>query len=67
MNGARAAPPIIGAGRWKPHCAVWAELNVVVAAEFRDGNLPARKDPLRRLSDGLPARGGIRNLPNTLP
>ena len=26
--------------------AVWAELNVVLADEFRDGNVPAMMDPL---------------------
>jgi hypothetical protein len=27
--------------------ALWAEMNVVVADEFRDGNVPALKDPVR--------------------
>ena len=30
----------------QPMLAVWAELNVVLADEFRDGNVPAMMDPL---------------------
>ncbi len=30
--------------------ALWAEMNVVVAEEFRDGNVPALKDPLRSIA-----------------
>ena len=32
---------------YQPMVAVWAEMNVVVAEEFRDGNVPVLKDPLR--------------------
>ena len=27
--------------------ALWAEMNLVLADEFRDGNVPAQKEPLR--------------------
>ena len=36
-----------GGSGYQPMVAVWAEMNVVVAEEFRDGNVPALKDPLR--------------------
>ena len=36
-----------GAHGYQPMVALWAELNVVVAEEFRDGNVPALKDPQR--------------------
>jgi hypothetical protein len=36
-----------GGSGYQPMVALWAELNVVVAEEFRDGNVPALKDPLR--------------------
>ena len=32
---------------YQPMLAVWAETNVVLADEFRDGNVPALMDPLR--------------------
>ncbi len=38
--------------------ALWAEMNVIVADEFRDGNVPAQRDPLRvaqRAFAALPA------------
>jgi hypothetical protein len=31
---------------YQPMLAVWAEMNVVLADEFRDGNVPAMMDPL---------------------
>ena len=30
----------------QPMVALWAELDLVVADEFRDGNVPAKQDPL---------------------
>lgn len=36
-----------GSSGYQPMVALWAELNVVVAEEFRDGNVPALKDPQR--------------------
>ena len=36
-----------GISGYQPMLALWAEMNVVVAEEFRDGNVPALKDPLR--------------------
>jgi hypothetical protein len=32
---------------YQPMLAVWAEMNLVLADEFRDGNVPAMMDPLR--------------------
>ena len=37
--------------------ALWAEMNLVLADEFRDGNVPAQKEPLRvarRAFEALP-------------
>jgi hypothetical protein len=31
---------------YQPMLAVWAEMNLVVADQFRDGNVPALMDPL---------------------
>ena len=36
-----------GGHGYEPMVALCAEVNVVVAEEFRDGNVPALKDPLR--------------------
>ena len=36
-----------GGHGYQPMVALWAEMNVVTAEEFRDGNVPALKDPLR--------------------
>jgi hypothetical protein len=36
-----------GSHGYQPMVAMWAEMNVVVAEEFRDGNVPVLKDPLR--------------------
>ena len=36
-----------GNNGYQPMVALWTEMNVVVAEEFRDGNVPALKDPLR--------------------
>jgi hypothetical protein len=35
-----------GGRGYQPMLAVWAEADLVVADEFRDGNVPARQDPL---------------------
>ena len=44
----REAQPHYKKGRgYQPTIAVWAELDLVVADEFRDGNVPAGKDTLR--------------------
>ena len=40
--------------------ALWAEMNLVVADEFRDGNVPAQKEPLRV------ARRAFQALPETV-
>jgi hypothetical protein len=42
---------------YQPLLALWAELNVVLADEFRDGNVPAQQEPLRvarRAFEALP-------------
>ncbi len=47
-----------GGSGYQPMVALWAELNVVVAEEFRDGNVPALKDPLRVAQRGFAALPG---------
>jgi hypothetical protein len=43
----RAALPHYEGGRgYQPMVAVWAEADLVVADEFRDGNVPAKQEPL---------------------
>lgn len=42
---------------YQPLLALWAELNVALAEEFRDGNVPAQQEPLRltqRAFEALP-------------
>jgi hypothetical protein len=36
-----------GVSGCQPMLALWAEMNVVLADEFRDGNVPAQQEPLR--------------------
>jgi hypothetical protein len=36
-----------GVSGYQPMLALWAEMNVVLADEFRDGNVPAQQAPLR--------------------
>jgi hypothetical protein len=36
-----------GGTGYQPLLALWAEMNVIVAEEFRDGNVPAQQEPLR--------------------
>ncbi|HEV2500697.1 MAG TPA: IS1380 family transposase [Terriglobia bacterium] len=45
---------------YQPMLAVWAEMNVVLADEFRDGNVPAQKSPL------TVARAAFAALPSTV-
>ena len=42
-----AKPTYQGGSGYQPMLALWAETHPVVADEFRDGNVPARKEPLR--------------------
>ena len=42
-----ALPTYEGYRGYQPMMAVWAEMDLVVADEFRDGNVPAIMDPLR--------------------
>jgi hypothetical protein len=47
-----------GPSGYQPLLALWAEMNVVVADEFRDGNVPAQQAPLpvtQRAFQALPA------------
>lgn len=44
-----------GGSGYQPMVALWAEMDVVVAEEFRDGNVPALKDPLRVAQQALVA------------
>jgi hypothetical protein len=53
-----ALPTYEGEGGYQPMLAVWAETNVWLADEFRDGNGPAQMDPLgvaQRAFAALPA------------
>jgi hypothetical protein len=49
-----------GGRGYQPMLALWAEMNVVVADEFRDGNVPALQEPLRV------AQRGFQALPETV-
>lgn len=47
-----------GGSGYQPLLALWAEMNVVLADELRDGNVPAQQQPLRvaqRAFEALPA------------
>lgn len=53
----QAQPTYQGGRGYQPMLALWAEMNVVVADELRDGNVPALQEPLRvarRAFQGLP-------------
>src|SRR5512140_3818304 len=41
-----ARPTYEGCAGYQPMLALWAEMNLVVADEFRDGNVPAQQAPL---------------------
>ena len=54
---AAAYPHYDGGRGYQPMVAVWAEANLVLAAEFRDGNVPARQEPVtcaKMAFDALP-------------
>jgi hypothetical protein len=56
-----ARPTYQGGSGYQPMLALWAEMNLVLAEEFRDGNVPAQKEPLRvaqRAFQGLPPTVG---------
>ena len=55
-----AKPTYEGCAGYQPMLALWAEMNVVLADEFRDGNVPAIQDPLRV------ARRALEALPETV-
>jgi len=53
----QALPTYQGGRGYQPMLALWAEMNVIVADQFRDGNVPALQDPLtaaRRAFQCLP-------------
>lgn len=49
-----------GGRGYQPMLALWAEMNLIVADEFRDGNVPALQEPLRV------ARKAFASLPDTV-
>jgi hypothetical protein len=49
-----------GGSGYQPMLALWAEMNLVMADEFRDGNVPAQQEPLRV------ARRAFQALPSTV-
>jgi hypothetical protein len=49
-----------GGSGYQPMLALWAEMNVVLADQFRDGNVPAIQDPLSA------ARRAFATLPETV-
>jgi hypothetical protein len=54
---AAARPHYDGGRGYRPMLAVWAEADLILADEFRDGNVPARQAPLtcaRRAFEALP-------------
>jgi hypothetical protein len=54
-----ALPTYEGECGYQPMLAVWAETDIVLADEFRDGNVPVQMDPLavaQRAFAALPAR-----------
>jgi len=54
----QALPTYQGGKGYQPMLALWAEMNVIVADQFRDANVPALQDPLtvaRRAYQSLPA------------
>ena len=54
-----ALPTYQGGRGYQPMLAVWAEMNVILADQFRDGNVPALQEPLeatRRAFQALPDR-----------
>jgi hypothetical protein len=55
-----AKPTYEGGCGYQPMLALWAKMNVVVADEFRDGNVPAIQEPLRV------ARRDLEALPETV-
>ena len=55
-----AKPTYEGGTGYQPMLALWAEMDVIVAEEFRDGNVPAIQEPLRV------ARRAFAALPDTV-
>src|ERR1700719_3675998 len=55
-----AQPTYQGGRGYQPMLALWAEMNLVVGDEFRDGNVPALQEPLRV------ARRAFQSLPDSV-
>ena len=51
----QATPHYEGGRGYQPVVVYWVEHDVIVHTEFRDGNVPAGKEPLRALKDGVAA------------
>jgi hypothetical protein len=56
----QALPTYAGVGGYQPMLAVWAETGLVLADQFRDGNVPAHMEPLEV------ARRALAALPDTV-
>jgi DDE family transposase len=56
----QAQPTYQGGRGYQPMLAVWAEMNLIVADQFRDGNVPAQQEPLEA------ARRAFRSLPESV-
>ena len=52
----QAQPTYQGGRGYQPMLALWAEMNLIVADEFRDGNVPALQEPRRGARTQLQAR-----------
>lgn len=53
----QAQPTYQGERGYQPLLALWAEMNLILADQFRDGNVPAQQDPLtatQRAFEALP-------------
>jgi len=49
----QAQPTYQGGRGYQPMLAVWAEMNLIVSDQFRDGNVPAQQEPLEAARRGL--------------
>lgn len=56
----QAQPTYQGGRGYQPMLAVWAEMNLIVADQFRDGNVPAQQEPLGA------AQRAFRSLPESM-
>src|SRR6202521_5384280 len=56
----QAQPTYQGGRGYQPMLALWAEMNLIVSDQFRDGNVPAQQEPLEA------ARRAFRSLPESV-